>query len=112
VEYVIAHSGDSPCSERCHFQQIRNVEFLSAIWVDGRKSEMQILPSKAEQNAAKAAAAEKHSLSAKSASQPYNGAGLAGRFQQTKGEIMKVQNTVFVSIAMFFVLRLRHSPSR
>jgi hypothetical protein len=31
---------------------------------------MQILPSKVEQNAAKAAAAEKHSLSAKSASQP------------------------------------------
>ena len=47
-----------------------NVESLSAIWVDGRKSEMQILPSKVEQNAAKAAAAEKHSLSAKSASQP------------------------------------------
>jgi hypothetical protein len=31
---------------------------------------MQMLPSKAEQNAAKAAAAQKHSLSAKSAGQP------------------------------------------
>ena len=41
-----------------------------AIWVDGRKSEMRILPSKFEQNTAKAAAAEKHSLSAKSAGQP------------------------------------------
>jgi hypothetical protein len=48
------------------FPQI-DVDFLSAIWVEGRNSEMQILPSKVEQNAAKAAVAEKHSLSAENA---------------------------------------------
>jgi hypothetical protein len=70
VEYVIAHSENPHAQSDVTFNKYGNVEFLSAIWVDGRKSEMQILPSKAEQNAAKAAAAEKHSLSAKSASQP------------------------------------------
>jgi hypothetical protein len=33
-----------------------------------------------------------------------NEAGPAGCFQQTKGEIMKVQNTILFSIAMFFAL--------
>jgi hypothetical protein len=70
VEYVIAHSETPHAQSDVTFNKYGNVEFLSAIWVDGRKSEMQILPSKAEQNAAKAAAAEKHSLSAKSAGQP------------------------------------------
>jgi len=70
VEYVIAHSETLHAKSDITFNKYGNVEFLSAIWVDGRKSEMQILTSKAEQNAAKAAAAEKHSLSAKSASQP------------------------------------------
>jgi hypothetical protein len=70
VEYVIAHSETPNAQSDVTFNKYGNVEFLSAIWVDGRKSEMQILPSKAEQNAAKAAAAEKHSLSAKSAGQP------------------------------------------
>ncbi len=69
VEYVIAHSETPHAQSDITFNKYGNVEFLTAIWVDGRKSEMQILPSKAEQNAAKAAAAEKHSLSAKSASQ-------------------------------------------
>jgi hypothetical protein len=70
VEYVIAHSETPHAQSDVTFNKYGNVEFLSAIWVDGRKSEMQILPSKAEQTAAKAAAAEKHSLSAKSAGQP------------------------------------------
>jgi hypothetical protein len=70
VEYVIAHSETPHAQSDVTFNKYGNVEFLSAIWVDGRKSEMQILPSKVEQNAAKAAAAEKHSLSAKSAGQP------------------------------------------
>jgi hypothetical protein len=70
VEYVIAHSEIPHAQSDVTFNKYGNVDFLSAIWVDGRKSEMQILPSKAEQNAAKAAAAEKHSLSAKSAGQP------------------------------------------
>jgi hypothetical protein len=70
VEYVIVHSETPHAQSDVTFNKYGNVDFLSAIWVDGRKSEMQILPSKVEQNAAKAAAAEKHSLSAKSASQP------------------------------------------
>jgi hypothetical protein len=70
VEYVIAHSETPHAQSDVTFNKYGNVEFLSAIWVDGRKSEMQILPSKVEQNAAKAATAEKHSLSAKSAGQP------------------------------------------
>ncbi len=70
VEYVIAHSETPHAQSDVTFNKYGNVEFLSAIWIDGRKSEMQILPSKAEQNAAKAVAAEKHSLSAKSAGQP------------------------------------------
>jgi hypothetical protein len=70
VECVIAHSETPHAQSDVTSNKYGNVEFLSAIWVDGRKSEMQILPSKVEQNAAKAAAAEKHSLSAKSASQP------------------------------------------
>ena len=70
VEFVIAHSEAPHAQSDVTFKKYGNVEFLSAIWVDGRKSEMQILPSKVEQNAAKAAAAEKHSLSAKSAGQP------------------------------------------
>jgi hypothetical protein len=70
VEFVVAHSETPHAQSDVTFNKYGNVEFLSAIWVDGRKSEMQILPSKVEQNAAKAAAAEKHSLSAKSAGQP------------------------------------------
>ena len=70
VEYVTAHSETPHAHSDVTFNKYGNVEFLSAIWIDGRKSEMQIVPSKAEQNAAKAAAAEKHSLSAKSAGQP------------------------------------------
>jgi hypothetical protein len=70
VEYVIAHSETPHVQSDVTFNKYGNVEFLSAIWVDGRKSEMQIVPSKFEQNAAKAAGAEKHTLSAKSAGQP------------------------------------------
>src|ERR1700730_3683270 len=47
VEYVIAHSETPHAQSDVTFNKYGNVEFLSAIWVDGRKSEMQILPSKA-----------------------------------------------------------------
>jgi hypothetical protein len=70
VEYEVVSSNTPHAQSDVTFKKYGNVDFLSAIWVQGRKSEMQILPSKAEQNAAKAAAAEKHSLSAKSADQP------------------------------------------
>ena len=67
VEYEI-HSSDTPHAQTdVTFNKYGNVDFLSAIRVQGRDSEMQILPSKLKQNSAKASAAEKHSLSAKNA---------------------------------------------
>jgi hypothetical protein len=70
VEYEI-HTSDTPHAQTdVSFNKYGNVDFLSAIWVQGRNSEMQILPSRLEQNSAKASAAEKHSLSAKNAGQP------------------------------------------
>jgi len=65
VEFVVASSDTPQAQTDVTFNKYGTVEFLSAIWIQGRNSEMQILPSKAEQNAAKAADAEKHSLSAK-----------------------------------------------
>jgi hypothetical protein len=63
-------STDTPQSQTdVAFNKYGNVEFLSTISIQGRTSEMQMLPSKFEQNTAKAAAAEKHTLSA-SAGQP------------------------------------------
>ncbi|SRR5712692_109386 len=64
-EFVVAPSDTPQVQTDVTFNKYDKVEFLSAIWIQGRNSEMQILPSKAEQNAAKAADAEKHSLSAK-----------------------------------------------
>jgi hypothetical protein len=70
VEYEVVSSETQHTQSDVTFNKYGNVDFLSAIWVEGRKSEMQILPTKFEQNTAKAATAEKHSLSAKSAGQP------------------------------------------
>ena len=70
VEYEVASTNTTHAQSDVTFNKYGNVDFLSAIWVEGRKSEMQILQSKFEQNTAKAAAAEKHSLSARSAGQP------------------------------------------
>jgi hypothetical protein len=70
VEYEVVFSDTPHAQSDVTFNRYRNVDFLSAIWIQGRNSEMQILPSKFEQNTAKTAAAEKHSLSAKSAGQP------------------------------------------
>jgi hypothetical protein len=70
VEYVVASDDARHTQNDVTFNKYGNVDFLSAIWVEGRKSEMQILPTKFEQNTAKAATAERHSLSAKSAGQP------------------------------------------
>jgi len=67
VEYVVASSDTPHTQSDVTFNKYGKVDFLSAIWVEGRKSEMQIVPSKMEQKAAKAAAAEKHTLSAQSA---------------------------------------------
>jgi hypothetical protein len=70
LEYEVVSSNTSHAQSDVTFNKYGNVDFLSTIWVQGQDSEMQILPSKVEQNAAKAAAAAKHSLSAKSAGQP------------------------------------------
>ncbi len=69
VEYELGSSDARNAQTDVTFNKYGNVEFLSAICVQGRKSEMQILPSKVEQNTAKAAAVEKRTLSA-SAAQP------------------------------------------
>jgi hypothetical protein len=63
VEFVVAPSNTPQAQTDVTFNKYANVEFLGAIRIQGRSSEMQIVPSKAEQNAAKAADAEKHSLS-------------------------------------------------
>jgi len=64
VEYVPNESDNPPSKTEITFNKYANTDFLSRISVEGQNS-MQILASKAERNAAKAAAAEKHSLSAK-----------------------------------------------
>ena|ERR1700739_4623468 len=70
VEFNVDSSGTTLHTQTdVTFNKYRNVEFLSTISVQGRKSEMQIVPSKFEEHTAKAvaAAAEKHSLSARNA---------------------------------------------
>jgi hypothetical protein len=64
VDYMPDESNTPPSKTEITFNKYANAEFLSRISVQGQNS-MQILASKAEQNAAKAAAAVKHSLSAK-----------------------------------------------
>jgi hypothetical protein len=64
-------SADAPHAQSdVTFLKYGNVDFLGIISVQGRNSEMQIVPSNFEQNAARTAAAEKHSLSAQNAGQP------------------------------------------
>ncbi len=70
VEYVVAPSVTAHAQTDVTFNKYGKVEFLGATRVQGSDSEMQIVPSKFENNTAKAAVAEKHSLSAKSAGQP------------------------------------------
>jgi hypothetical protein len=70
VEYEIASSNSAHTQNDVTFNKYGDRDFLSAISVQGRNSEMQILPSKVEQRAAKAAVAEKHLLSAKNAGKP------------------------------------------
>lgn len=65
VEFVVAPSNAAHAQTDVTFNKYGSVDFLSAIWIEGRTSEMQALPSKVEQNAAKAADAQKHSLSAR-----------------------------------------------
>jgi hypothetical protein len=64
VDYMTDESATAPSQTEATFNKYGKTEFLGRIAVEGQNS-MQILVSKAERNAAKAAALEKHSLSAK-----------------------------------------------
>jgi hypothetical protein len=64
VDYSADDSDVAPAKTEVTFNKYGNAEFLGHISIQGQSS-MQIQPSKAEHNAAKAAASEKHSLSAK-----------------------------------------------
>ena len=65
VDFMTDDSDTAPAKTEVTFNKYGNTEFLGRISIEGQKS-MQVLASKAEHNAAKAAASEKHSLSAKS----------------------------------------------
>ena len=67
VEYEVTSSDTPHAQTDVSFNKYGKADFLSLIWIQGKNSGMQIFPLKAERNAAKAAAAERHSLSAKSA---------------------------------------------
>jgi hypothetical protein len=64
VEYMTDESNTPASKTEITFNKYANTEFLGRISVQGQNS-MEILTSKAEQNAATVAAAEKHTLSAK-----------------------------------------------
>lgn len=70
VEYEVVSSDTPHAQTDVTFNKYGKVEFLNTICVEGQDSEMQISPSKFEKTAAKAAAAEKHTLSAQSAGRP------------------------------------------
>jgi len=70
VEYEVVPSNTPHDHSDIIFNQYGQVDYLSAIWILGEDSQMRIVPSKVEKNAAKAAAAQKHSLSARNAGQP------------------------------------------
>ena len=65
VDCMTDDSDTAAATTEVTFNKYGNTEFLGRIAIQGQNS-MQVLPSKAEHNAARAAASEKHSLSAKS----------------------------------------------
>ena len=73
VRYMTVEEVDPSSSTEVSFKQYGNTDFLNSISLQGENSEIQIMPSNAEQNAAQTAAAApyspsnvQHSLSAKS----------------------------------------------
>src|SRR5258708_13875436 len=64
VEYLVTASNTPHTESDVTFNKYGKDEFLSEVWVEGEDSGIQILSSKTEQNAAKPAAAERHSPSA------------------------------------------------
>ena len=63
VEFAVTSSETAHAKSDVTFNKYGKTEFLSQVWVEGQDSGMQVLPSKAEQDAAKAAVAEKQSPS-------------------------------------------------
>ena len=64
VEYVPVDSAEPSKKTEVTFKKYGSADFFNSISVQGDDSGMKILQTKAEQNAAKTAAAETHSLSA------------------------------------------------
>jgi hypothetical protein len=63
VEFAVTSSETPHAKSDVTFNKYGETEFLSQVWVEGEDSGMQVLPSKTEQDAAKAAVAEKQSPS-------------------------------------------------
>jgi hypothetical protein len=63
VEFAVTSSDTPHAQSDVTFNKYGKDEFLSEVWVEGEDSGMQVLPSKAEQDAAKAVVAEKQSPS-------------------------------------------------
>jgi hypothetical protein len=63
VEFAVTSSDTPHAKSDVTFNKYGETEFLSQVWVEGEDSGMQVLPSKAEQDAAKAAVAEEQSPS-------------------------------------------------
>jgi hypothetical protein len=63
VEFAVTSSETPRAKSDVTFNKYGETEFLSQVWVEGQDSGMQVVPSEAEQDAAKAAVAEKQSPS-------------------------------------------------
>ena len=63
VEYEITSSETPHTQSDVTFIKYGETEFLSQVWIEGEESGRQLVPSKTEQDAAKAAASERDSLS-------------------------------------------------
>jgi len=65
VEFNSTSSENPHAQSDVTFNKYGKTDFLNLLWVQGQNSGMQIVPTKAEQMAAKAAAPVRHSVSAK-----------------------------------------------
>ena len=63
VEYEITSSETPHTQSDVTFNKYGETEFLSQVWIEGEESGRQVVPSKTEQDAAKAAVAEERSPS-------------------------------------------------
>src|SRR5260370_20115104 len=61
VEFAVTTSEPPHAQSDVTFNKYGETEFLSQVWVEGQGSGMQVVPSNAEQNAAKVAVADKQS---------------------------------------------------